>query len=96
MESGRSVRNRPGLQRALDACRSGEADGIIAAKVDRLSQSIVDFGSLLEEARKGGFNLVALDLGVDLRTPQGELNARERFLRGSSRLSAEHAQGGDS
>jgi len=75
VESGRSVRNRPGLQRALDACRSGEADGIVAAKVDRLSRSIVDFAGLLEEGRARGFNVVALDLGVDLSTPQGELIA---------------------
>ena len=45
------------------------------AKLDRLSRSIVDFGHLLEEARKRDFNVVALDLGLDLSTPQGELVA---------------------
>jgi DNA invertase Pin-like site-specific DNA recombinase len=49
--------------------------GIVVAKLDRLSRSIVDFGHLLEEARKRGFNVVALDLGLDLSTPQGELVA---------------------
>lgn len=72
--SGKSV-NRPGLQAALDSCRSGEANGIVVAKLDRLSRSIVDFGHLLEEAQKEGFNVVALDLGLDLSTPQGELVA---------------------
>jgi DNA invertase Pin-like site-specific DNA recombinase len=67
--------NRPGLRTALDSCRSGEASGIVVAKLDRLSRSIVDFGNLLEEARKRGFNVVALDLGLDLSTPQGELVA---------------------
>lgn len=67
--------NRPGLQAALDSCRSGEANGIVVAKLDRLSRSIVDFGRLLEEARKKSFNVVALDLGLDLSTPQGELVA---------------------
>jgi DNA invertase Pin-like site-specific DNA recombinase len=47
----------------------------VVAKLDRLSRSIVDFGSLLDEARKRGFNVVAIDLGVDLSTPQGELIA---------------------
>ena len=45
------------------------------AKLDRLSRSVVDAGRLLEEARKRGFNIVALDLGLDLSTPTGELVA---------------------
>ena len=35
----------------------------------------MDFASVLEEARKRRFNVVALDLGLDLSTPQGELVA---------------------
>jgi DNA invertase Pin-like site-specific DNA recombinase len=72
--SGKTM-NRPGLRSALDACRSGEVSGIVVEKLDRLSRSIVDFGHLLEEARKRRFNVVALDLGLDLSTPQGELVA---------------------
>lgn len=67
--------NRPGLQRALEACRTGEVNGIVVSKLDRLSRSILDFARLLEEARKKGFNVAALDLGLDLSTPQGELVA---------------------
>jgi len=74
MLSGRTLR-RPGLQSALDACRSAEVDGIVVAKLDRLSRSLVDFASLLAEAQAGGWNLVALDLGVDLSTPSGEFLA---------------------
>lgn len=47
----------------------------MVAKLDRLSRSVVDAGRLLEEARKRGFNVVALDLGLDLSTPTGELVA---------------------
>jgi DNA invertase Pin-like site-specific DNA recombinase len=72
--SGKTM-NRPGLRAALDACRSGEANGIIVAKLDRLSRSVIDFARVLEEARKRKFNVVALDLGLDLSTPQGELVA---------------------
>ena len=72
--SGRSL-NRPGLTQALDSCRSGEVSGIIVAKLDRLSRSLVDFAGLLAEAQKSGFNVVALDLGVDLSTPAGEFLA---------------------
>ena len=70
--SGRSMK-RPGLHAALEACRKGEVGGIVVAKVDRLSRSIVDFAGVLEDARRRGFNVVALDLGLDLSTPQGEL-----------------------
>jgi DNA invertase Pin-like site-specific DNA recombinase len=69
--SGRSM-NRPGLQVALAACRSGEISGIVVAKLDRLSRSLVDFATLLADAQAKGFNVVALDLGVDLSTPAGE------------------------
>jgi DNA invertase Pin-like site-specific DNA recombinase len=62
---------RPGLQAALESCRSGEASGLVVAKLDRLSRSIIDFATLLEEARRLGFNVAALDLGLDLSTPQG-------------------------
>lgn len=74
MLSGRTL-NRPGLQRALDAQASGEVQGIVVAKLDRLSRSIVDFAGLLDRARRGGWNVVALDLGVDLSTPSGEFLA---------------------
>ena len=53
-------------------------------KLDRLSRSIVDFGRLLEEAldKRRGFNIVALDLGVDLSTPGGELVGKRHGKRG--------------
>jgi DNA invertase Pin-like site-specific DNA recombinase len=72
--SGRSL-NRAGLNQALDSCRTGEVSGIVVAKLDRLSRSLVDFALLLAEAQKSGFNIVALDLGVDLSTPAGEFLA---------------------
>jgi DNA invertase Pin-like site-specific DNA recombinase len=48
---------------------------VVVAKLDRLSRSVVDAGRLLDEARKRGFNIVALDLGLDLSTPTSELVA---------------------
>jgi DNA invertase Pin-like site-specific DNA recombinase len=72
--SARSM-NRPGLRVALDACRSGEVAGIVVAKLDRLSRSVIDFGKLLAEANRGDWNIVALDFGLDLTTPQGKLVA---------------------
>jgi DNA invertase Pin-like site-specific DNA recombinase len=34
-------------------------------KLDRLSRSLLDFASLMEQARRQGWALIALDLGVD-------------------------------
>lgn len=70
-----STLKRPGLQAALAEIRAGGADGIIAAKLDRITRSIADLGRLLEQARDGGWNLVAVDVGLDLGTPNGRLVA---------------------
>jgi DNA invertase Pin-like site-specific DNA recombinase len=59
------------LARAFAACRAGRADTILVARLDRLTYSLVDLAHLVEEAREGGINLVAPDLGVDLSTPEG-------------------------
>ncbi|MGH7641212.1 MAG: recombinase family protein [Candidatus Dormibacteria bacterium] len=72
--SGKTV-NRPGLQRALDACDGGTADGLVVAKLDRLSRSVQHAAALLVQAQRSGWALVALDLGVDLSTPSGEVMA---------------------
>jgi DNA invertase Pin-like site-specific DNA recombinase len=64
---------RPGLKRALEALAAGRADGLVVAKLDRLSRSTVDFGLLLEWFGNTGKAFVALDLGVDTSTAAGEL-----------------------
>ncbi len=73
--SGRSRKRRPGLERAVDACRRKEADTLVAAKLDRLSRSVVDAGRLLDEALRGGWKVVALDFGLNTATPNGRLVA---------------------
>ena len=47
----------------------------MVAKLDRLSRSLLDFASLMEDARREGWALVILDLGVDTTTPSGEMIA---------------------
>jgi DNA invertase Pin-like site-specific DNA recombinase len=66
---------RPGLAEALAAVEDGTAAALVVAKLDRLSRSLVDFADLMARAQAGGWNLVALDLGVDLSTPAGEFLA---------------------
>jgi DNA invertase Pin-like site-specific DNA recombinase len=73
--SGRSITGRPALDRALRAVEGGDADVLIVAKLDRLSRSLLDFAALMARAQQRGWNLVALDLGIDLSTPAGEFLA---------------------
>ena len=73
--SGRALSGRPGLAAALSAVEHGRADGLVVAKLDRLSRSLLDFAQLMERARAKGWALIALDLGVDTTTPAGEMLA---------------------
>lgn len=69
--------DRPALQDALTRLHSKkrDVDGLVVAKLDRLSRSVVDFSGVLELARARKWALVAIDLGVDTSTPTGELVA---------------------
>lgn len=73
--SGSSRQGRPDLERALGVVESKEADTLVVAKMDRLARSTVDAANLMARARENRWNLVALDLGVDLSTPHGRLIA---------------------
>lgn len=73
--SGKSLNGRPALTAALDAIRTGAAGGLVVAKLDRLSRSLLDFAGLMDRSRTEGWLLVALDLGVDTSTPSGEMIA---------------------
>lgn len=66
---------RPGVQLALDTLRRGEASGLVVAKLDRLSRSMLDFTGIMAKAQKQGWALVALDCAVDTTTPAGEAMA---------------------
>src|SRR6266516_1669791 len=74
---GYSAKNlcRPGIKSAVAALRAHEADALVAARLDRLSRSLLDFAGLMERARRERWALVALDLGVDTSTPSGEMLA---------------------
>jgi DNA invertase Pin-like site-specific DNA recombinase len=70
--SGKSM-ERPGMEYALSLLKSGQAQGIVASKLDRISRSVLDFASLLEQAQREEWNIVLLDNGLDLSTPYGRL-----------------------
>lgn len=69
--------DRPQLQAALARLhpKKRDVDGLLVAKLDRLSRSVTDFAGVLELARARRWSLVAIDLGVDTSTPTGELVA---------------------
>ena len=66
---------RPGIQEALRVLEEGDARALVAAKLDRLSRSMIDFTALMATAQKQGWALVALDCAVDTTTPAGEAMA---------------------
>ncbi len=71
-ESGKSL-DRPGMQTVLERIARHEVDGLVAAKLDRISRSVRDFADLLEWFGATGASLVAVDVGVDTSTPGGKL-----------------------
>jgi DNA invertase Pin-like site-specific DNA recombinase len=66
---------RPGVRAALEQLERKRADGLVVAKLDRLSRSMLDFTSVMAKAQKQGWALVALDCAVDTTTPAGEAMA---------------------
>jgi DNA invertase Pin-like site-specific DNA recombinase len=73
-ESGKTL-DRPGLHQALTLVADRAASVLVAAKLDRISRSVLDFAGLLEWFSAAGASLVALDVGVDTSTPGGRLVA---------------------
>lgn len=83
MMTGREVdiistraRSRPALQRTLAALAAGEYDGLVVARLDRLSRSVGEFAGLLDRADKEGWQLVCLDPSVDTTSPYGRAMAQ--------------------
>lgn len=78
-DPGQSAKSltRPGLQAALQAIRNGEAEGLLVAKLDRLSRSIGDMASLFAEyfgeKSKVGATLLAVSDQIDTQSAGGRL-----------------------
>ena len=72
--SGKTL-ERPALTAALEDIAAGRADGLIVAKLDRLTRSVIDFALLLEWFESADARLVALDFDLDTSTPGGRLVA---------------------
>jgi site-specific DNA recombinase len=68
--------DRPGLGSWLKEDRLGEWDGLICAKLDRLTRSLLDFERLVRWLQERGKVLVCLDPAIDLTTPAGKAFAQ--------------------
>lgn len=68
-------KKRPAYERALQSCRAGEAEAIIASKLDRLGRSLLSFAELIEDAQKHSYSVIAIDQAFDLNTPAGRAMA---------------------
>ncbi len=72
-KSGKSLTGRPALQAALTRLKAGEAQTLIAPKLDRLARSVVDLVGIVDRSNREGWRLILLDLDLDTATPQGRL-----------------------
>jgi DNA invertase Pin-like site-specific DNA recombinase len=70
------LRNRPALDRALGRLKAGDAQALVVAKMDRLGRSVIQASDVLETARRQKWDLIVLDLGMDLTTPHGKAMAQ--------------------
>lgn len=76
MDLGKSGKHiNPELRRALDLLRAGRADALVVTKMDRLARSTKNAADIIETAQTQGWNLVMLDVAIDLATPAGEAMA---------------------
>ena len=65
---------RPGVQRALGMLRKGEATALLVAKLDRLTRSVKNLGTLVEDYFSSDtITLLSVADAIDTRTAAGRL-----------------------
>jgi site-specific DNA recombinase len=67
---------RPGLGKWLTDDRLGEWDGLVCAKLDRLTRSLLDFERLVKWLQDRNKVLICIDPAIDLTTPAGRAFAQ--------------------
>ena len=66
--------DRPGLQQALGMLKKGEANALLIAKLDRLTRSVKDLGTLVERYFSSDkITLLSVADSIDTRTAAGRL-----------------------
>lgn len=67
------VDERPGLSAALSQLERGEADMLVATRVDRLARNTLETLLLFDRAERSGWELITLDAPEGVRTRGGRL-----------------------
>jgi site-specific DNA recombinase len=71
--SGKTL-NREGLQLALTMLRKGKAEGLVIGKLDRLTRSVIDGGTLIADYfGEKGYQLFSVTDHINTRTAAGRL-----------------------
>jgi DNA invertase Pin-like site-specific DNA recombinase len=66
--------DRPGLQKALEMLRAGQAEALLVVKLDRLTRSVVHLGQLVEDYfADGKWALLSVGEQIDTRSAAGRL-----------------------
>lgn len=73
--SAKTIRKRPGFERALEQLDAGDYDALIVSRLDRAWRSVGDFAATMDRAQKRGWLIVMLDPAVDMSTPFGRAMA---------------------
>lgn len=68
--SGKNT-DRPQFQEMLEAIRQGEVKRVIVYKLDRISRSILDFATMMNEFQEHGVEFVSCTEKFDTSTPMG-------------------------
>src|SRR4051794_36808315 len=72
VDAGQSAKSlhRPGLQRALGMLKAGDAEALLVVKLDRLTRSVVDLGTLVERYFAPG-KVALLSVGEQIDRERG-------------------------
>lgn len=71
-ESAKSL-NRPGIQKVIEAVRAGEVAAVVILKLDRITRSVRDLGTLVDLFDKTGASLVSVQDSINTSTAAGRL-----------------------
>jgi DNA invertase Pin-like site-specific DNA recombinase len=66
---------RPGLAAALERLDAGQADALLAVRLDRVSRSVADFAGLLTRAKRRSWRVVLLSPNLDTEDASGKFTA---------------------
>jgi DNA invertase Pin-like site-specific DNA recombinase len=74
-DAGHSAKNldRPGMERVRELVSHSEVDGVLVHKLDRLTRSVADFGTLLDELERHGCSLASVKDSLDTSSAAGRL-----------------------